>query len=317
MHNTPLHSQRGQRIVPARAGFTTRGRPPSTSSADHPRSRGVYATPGDDDDVARRIIPARAGFTRAVCAGARPSADHPRSRGVYEVGYRRTDWAAGSSPLARGLLNDIKTIVNVAGIIPARAGFTPPYPHAATDPKDHPRSRGVYAPIPPRRDGPEGSSPLARGLRPYPRRRPGGPRIIPARAGFTAARAAASASWADHPRSRGVYVGEPRVPGLLRGSSPLARGLRPVAPHGVPVDRIIPARAGFTPGSTSASSRPTDHPRSRGVYQYAYSNPEGDLGSSPLARGLPCTASSSCGPGRIIPARAGFTQCGQRNYTRG
>ena len=38
--------------------------------------------------------------------------------------------------------------------------------------------------------------------------------------------------------------------------------------------------------ATPQPKRSADCPRSRGVYQYAYSNPEGDLGSSPLARGL-------------------------------
>ena len=32
------------------------------------------------------------------------------------------------------------------------------------------------------------------------------PRIIPARAGFTAERRCAAALYADHPRSRGVYL---------------------------------------------------------------------------------------------------------------
>ena len=50
-----------------------------------------------------------------------------------------------------------------------------------------------------------------------------------------------------------------------------------------------------------------DHPRSRGVYMYAlYSKPR-DVGSSPLARGLPAYPWASAQSRRIIPARAGFT----------
>ena len=112
-------------IIPARAGFTRiRGTGPF-SSADHPRSRGVYLRffIGQEPDegssplarglpthrlptaIRPRIIPARAGFTH-------PRLSTPAPR-------------AGSSPLARGL-----RLVAGAGhpatrIIPARAGFTP------------------------------------------------------------------------------------------------------------------------------------------------------------------------------------------------
>ena len=57
---------------------------------------------------------------------------------------------------------------------------------------------------------------------------------------------ALAAEFADHPRSRGVYINAKRYREALAGSSPLARGLR-LAAHeqGLPV-RIIPARAGFT-----------------------------------------------------------------------
>ena len=71
------------RIIPARAGFTSRLRATSSTSRDHPRSRGVYfgldpnsPLTGGSSPLARglprllagaghlpRIIPARAGFT--------------------------------------------------------------------------------------------------------------------------------------------------------------------------------------------------------------------------------------------------------------
>ena len=50
-----------------------------------------------------------------------------------------------------------------------------------------------------------GSSPLARGLRLRRRRRAADLRIIPARAGFTAALERLTEFNKDHPRSRGVY----------------------------------------------------------------------------------------------------------------
>ena len=54
--------------------------------------------------------------------------------------------------------------------------------------------------------------------------------IIPARAGFTRAAGGVTALPADHPRSRGVYLGMSRSLGEIMGSSPLARGLLPTRP---------------------------------------------------------------------------------------
>ena len=91
--------------------------------------------------------------------------------------------------------------------------------------KDHPRSRGVYAELPPGRAWVLGSSPLARGLRGAggeQHRRDG---IIPARAGFTAPVVKEGRVAGDHPRSRGVYTGESGSRPKIGGSSPLARGL--------------------------------------------------------------------------------------------
>ena len=70
-------------IIPARAGFTAHRAVRSSVASDHPRSRGVYFSPGLDTEVgqgssplargllaanararlAAGIIPARAGFT--------------------------------------------------------------------------------------------------------------------------------------------------------------------------------------------------------------------------------------------------------------
>ena len=50
-----------------------------------------------------------------------------------------------------------------------------------------------------------------------------------------------------------------------------------------------------------------DHPRSRGVYLENYLFAVFLSGSSPLARGLLRTSARTWSQGRIIPARAGFT----------
>ena len=131
-------------IIPARAGFTSRGTVRPTESRDHPRSRGVYALipfqivtiPGSSP-LARGlhrhgpvsapgcgIIPARAGFTLTPWAPSSSGSDHPRSRGVYDTSAWMPLRSNGSSPLARGLPRPPGTRSPRRRIIPARAGFT-------------------------------------------------------------------------------------------------------------------------------------------------------------------------------------------------
>ena len=131
-------------------------------------------------------------------------------------------------------------------IIPARAGFTQFIGVLVPPGRDHPRSRGVYQGHTLVKGIHVGSSPLARGL---PERVNGfihARRIIPARAGFTRPLLAEYHNRRDHPRSRGVYetLSELSPDGV--GSSPLARGLRTAAHAVAELERIIPARAGFT-----------------------------------------------------------------------
>ena len=275
------------RIIPARAGFTRSVTVMVTHWSDHPRSRGVYSGLSTDqavsagssplargllDDVVAitvgdRIIPARAGFTSRPATSMWCTRDHPRSRGVYAVEE------------------------NVRGdprwIIPARAGFTTGPHCTCLPPWDHPRSRGVYVCSEPAEVGGPGSSPLARGLRRRRSRSRRGSGIIPARAGFTAVSPASPWKCGDHPRSRGVYGDIKRYMEAARGSSPLARGLpgRPVC--WCLCMRIIPARAGFTDDRQLRRHGFQDHPRSRGVYAGDAVRERGQVGSSPLARGLP------------------------------
>jgi len=111
----------------------------------------------------------------------------------------------------------------------------------------------------------------------------------------------------DHPRSRGVYTFSPQNMPRAHGSSPLARGLPPVALLSKRPARIIPARAGFTGSQPSPQQHPADHPRSRGVYLVGCSGLAACLGSSPLARGLLDPNVRVLRDRGIIPARAGFT----------
>ena len=91
------------RIIPARAGFTSPMGVSTSMVKDHPRSRGVYAerdplgpglfgssplarglpATGRHAGGTRGIIPARAGFTTVSTFRMHRERDHPRSRGVY------------------------------------------------------------------------------------------------------------------------------------------------------------------------------------------------------------------------------------------
>ena len=132
-----------------------------------------------------------------------------------------------------------------------------------------------------------GSSPLARGLRQLGGLDVDGSRIIPARAGFTWRTRSARTRGPDHPRSRGVY--KSTVLNIVQqlGSSPLARGLLVEHLSSGPHVGIIPARAGFTSRTRARTTSCSDHPRSRGVYDFRDLVGFREAGSSPLARGLP------------------------------
>ena len=162
----PSKEEIERRIIPARAGFTTSPTCGGRSCGDHPRSRGVYSRSrpsedgragssplarglhggGDRQEETLGIIPARAGFTRRQRAGVHGVGDHPRSRGVYDYWVYDQKMMEGSSPLARGLLSPSPRRGPRHGIIPARAGFTRAPSSPRRTRRDHPRSRGVYAP---------------------------------------------------------------------------------------------------------------------------------------------------------------------------
>ena len=202
----------------------------------------------------------------------------------------------------------MRACVGARGIIPARAGFTHPGGRTATPPADHPRSRGVYMLTVLLLTHAVGSSPLARGLPPTLPFHTLTRGIIPARAGFTRRRHRRYCEGRDHPRSRGVYSTQREELTRRLGSSPLARGLPTARPWRTCASGIIPARAGFTITTLCSTLIPWDHPRSRGVYAEFWDCPQIEVGSSPLARGLPSPLLCAPHHARIIPARAGFTR---------
>ena len=192
----------------------------------------------------------------------------------------------GSSPLSRGIPLSRRHESARLRIIPALAGNTDIDSIDDQSPRDHPRSRGEYEDPGARYSTRVGSSPLSRGiLHPRPRgNRPLG--IIPALAGNTISLDVIRKCPRDHPRSRGEYCHLMNGINVIRGSSPLSRGIQS---RGLRVDlslRIIPALAGNTPSTPPTRTPPQDHPRSRGEYSGRSLRRTRQVGSSPLSRGI-------------------------------
>ena len=171
---------------------------------------------------------------------------HPRSRGEHKPLLRSLLRLFGSSPLARGTRVLSPAPPAPGRLIPARAGNTRVLCLFLRSESAHPRSRGEHG-IPLTRHRHQlGSSPLARGTHSAPTLDWVGARLIPARAGNTAASCFATISQAAHPRSRGEHgVPVARVVHAY-GSSPLARGTRCSGRISSLPRRLIPARAGNT-----------------------------------------------------------------------
>ena len=301
------------------------------ASAAHPRSRGENA--GDDgcsggdggsSPLARgkrrrppvhwravRLIPARAGKTSPWNPSNTRVSAHPRSRGENASRGAMRSLIGGSSPLARGKLKSVSIGTKWHGLIPARAGKTPP--HRPTGPRSsaHPRSRGENYGDEGDPENRRGSSPLARG-KPHrlPSRRGKG-RLIPARAGKTASKPASAPPRPAHPRSRGENSELLSVIRSRKGSSPLARGKQTLAWAGTARIGLIPARAGKTGHPTARRLSVPAHPRSRGENCCGQDAPASPTGSSPLARGKLPASATSLRTIRLIPARAGKTARGR------
>ncbi|CAG7844725.1 hypothetical protein USB125703_00972 [Pseudoclavibacter triregionum] len=194
-----------QGITPARAGSTWPGGAASSSSRDHPRSRGEHRGPeaGAAEDagspplargaraaVGRAhwrigITPARAGSTASWCRWGRPSRDHPRSRGEHVIPDFDDAGKPGSPPLARGAHGKGGRRRVLPGITPARAGSTSTRRSRPRWPRDHPRSRGEHSNSSRNAAMTSGSPPLARGAQGDVAARSACHGITPARAGST------------------------------------------------------------------------------------------------------------------------------------
>src|SRR5690606_32722845 len=91
-------------------------------------------------------------------------------------------------------------------------------------------------------------------------------RITPACAGSTSTRWSPATGWPDHPRMRGEHGVQRRVPDLLIGSPPHARGARLLFCGVSACVRITPACAGSTLWWVWRRMAVQDHPRMRGEH---------------------------------------------------
>ena len=232
-----------------------------------------------------RLIPARAGNTFFFRSSRSESTAHPRSRGEHVGTTPALGSLTGSSPLARGTLACRSRRRPNQRLIPARAGNTVPVKPVDFVAPAHPRSRGEHEEW--LRGGKVhfGSSPLARGTLKVRLPRAPFTRLIPARAGNTSRGSRPTERAAAHPRSRGEHNDRHHTKANRGGSSPLARGTLPVVIFQVPVNRLIPARAGNTREYGSRGSERAAHPRSRGEHSLSSTAGASCCGSSPLARG--------------------------------
>ena len=212
---------------------------------------------------------------------------------------------AGSPPLARGNLPEIRRSPTSRGFTPARAGKSNLDASFPFNEPVHPRSRGEIFGKAAGAAFRGGSPPLARGNPTAEEQRLIRDRFTPARAGKSpAADEDLESAWV-HPRSRGeiplLGEHEERCP----GSPPLARGNLGYGDVTLFNLRFTPARAGKSYRGRRKGPRRRVHPRSRGeIRRYIDWRNEID-GSPPLARGNLTRADRRIVGWGFTPARAG------------
>ena len=300
---------------------------PPARRGSSPRVRGKLSEYKNTID-AQGLIPARAGKTVCVCCCLGVMGAHPRACGENA---RRRGGAVpdrGSSPRVRGKPSPVGSSPSASRLIPARAGKTRRRSTRSAAPSAHPRACGENPCQQPSVFPRRGSSPRVRGKH-YGSQSAAPPDwLIPARAGKTIGRGRWRRRRGAHPRACGensllsdpqAILGgsSPRVRGKQPpldvrepaggGSSPRVRGKRCLRSHGHRPGGLIPARAGKTGPTPSASSTKPAHPRACGENDYLVPDRQRDPGSSPRvrgkqSRGAPCETATG-----LIPARAGKT----------
>ena len=199
-----------------------------------------------------------------------PRLDHPRACGANVVESFGEFCGHGSSPRMRGKRNHPADLTVEYRIIPAHAGQTSATISIPSNATDHPRACGANTVESTNSHENDGSSPRMRGKRAWGKRAWGKEendfeRIIPAHAGQTPAMPHRAGSSPDHPRACGANERCFCCHDGMPGSSPRMRGKPFRTIPGRAGVRIIPAHAGQTCSTLSATSLTPDHPRACGA----------------------------------------------------
>ena len=255
-----------------------------TYSGSSPHARGTL---GDVIQLAggRRFIPAYAGNAALSALRRSWAAVHPCIRGERTVARKSSPPQAGSSPHARGTLEEAPDLLAPLRFIPAYAGNATSGTRTARATTVHPRMRGERTPRHPCDTH--------------------GHRFIPACAGNAAHHWPWPSFLPVHPRMRGERQLLPTVKPSATGSSPHARGTL------VHIDlvglqrRFIPACAGNATHGVCRNEAMPVHPRMRGERFTEMGCFTPRSGSSPHARGTPMLTWVAALLLRFIPACAG------------
>ena len=153
------------------------------------------------------LIPAGAGSTPCRRNTTVLFPAHPRWRGEHKRCSNISSSSPGSSPLARGALQDLADYTGLDRLIPAGAGSTWVAVSSSPQGRAHPRWRGEHTIALHLTECPRGSSPLARGAPRREQRRVRSDGLIPAGAGSTRSRSPPALTMWAHPRWRGEHGG--------------------------------------------------------------------------------------------------------------
>ena len=195
----------------------------SSASGSSPRVRGTPADP-DEGDATRRFIPACAGNTAQRPAYHFMTPVHPRVCGEHQLSIIAAVGVPGSSPRVRGTPRRSKAHADVVRFIPACAGNTLRAAHRADIRPVHPRVCGEHFRVEDAATFGDGSSPRVRGTLAVEPQLLVELRFIPACAGNTLPRVAATELTPVHPRVCGEHPDGVRDPNVGAGSSPRVRG---------------------------------------------------------------------------------------------
>ena len=278
---------------------------PRTARPVHPRVCGELGGQTDEADIAGGSSPRVRGTL------PRPEQQPPAVRFIPACAGNSFDGCAvvhgrtGSSPRVRGTPHTRGAQGELRRFIPACAGNSRASPCAFTSWSVHPRVCGELRWRPGCPAAPAGSSPRVRGTPAADRKASPSNRFIPACAGNSRSRRAASTSASVHPRVCGelrLAAGACRIP---LGSSPRVRGTLLGEERLRLPRRFIPACAGNSSAACHLPSWRAVHPRVCGELVVIVRPLIGRRGSSPRVRGTQRAFGVVPHAERFIPACAG------------